>query len=392
MCAACSAQRKGKSQMSQPAIWSKGPLSLHRRHLEVVGKQQPTRTQLKDAARNILTFRDSGAWGIGDLIVIASALGAEDPVNEVIESLVRDRQMARKCFYVAKSIGVDDRVFDLWWNFYFAVYTFPADARNRLLKLAEEQHWTLDEFKKHLRDLRHNIRSDAQSFPEGQYGLLYVDPPWKYDDNSIDPTRRIENQYPTMDVDEIRTFADVDGRTVEDLAAKNSILYLWSTVPKLEEALSVMQAWGFEYRSGAVWVKDIPGMGYFFRQRHELLLVGVKGEPVLPAEDVRRDSVFEFPRSSEHSKKPDAVYSMLDEQYPKVPKIEIFARTERPDWVSWGNQISAAQEVQAVETAKTNDDVVTDSDEEQRKREAEKKKAPRLVKKGHGARSAAAAV
>lgn len=350
-------------------IWSKGPFALHRRHLEITSKQAATRQQLKDAAKTILTMRDSGAWGIGDLIVYAKSLGAEQPIDEVIENLVRDPQMARKCFYVANAVGVDDREHDLWWNFYFSVYTFPAEVRNRLLALCEENHWTLDEFKKHLRDLRHRVRQDTQSFPVGQYGLLYADPAWQYEEGTAHPDRQIENQYPTMDIDAIRTFADGEGRTVEDLAAKNCVLYLWTPAPKMEEALSVGAAWGFEYRTNAVWVKDLTGPGYWFRSRHELLLVFVKGDAIVPSEDLRRDSVFQYPRK-EHSAKPPEVYEMLEAQFPSTPKIELFARSTRDGWESFGNQLpETAAGADMPAELPTDDDGVPDTDAEQRARD-----------------------
>lgn len=67
-------------------------------------------------------------------------------------------------------------------------------------------------------------------------------------------------------------------KTLSIPSADNAVLFLWATAPKLKEALEVMEAWGFEYRTNAVWDKEIIGMGYWFRGQHELLLVGVKGE------------------------------------------------------------------------------------------------------------------
>ena len=86
-----------------------------------------------------------------------------------------------------------------------------------------------------------------------------------------------------------------------------------------------------------VWVKDRIGMGYWFRGRHELLLVAKRGAVSPPEESLRPDSVIEAPRG-EHSAKPEAVYEVLEALYPDSTKIELFARTARPGWTPWGTR------------------------------------------------------
>lgn len=370
--------------MSSAAIYSRGPLTLHRRHLSVDGKTPPTRAVLKTAAKDLLALNDSGAWGIGDLMKIAKELGAEEPVNEVIEDVVRDRQMARKRFYVAQAFNVDQRSFDLWWSFYYAVYTFPEDVKARLLKLAEDQRWSLDEFKKHLRGLRHSVRQESQTFPEGQYGLLYVDPPWKYDNEGVNGAA--VNHYPPMETEAIRNFSDDAGRTVQDLAAKNSVLYMWATNPFLEDAIGVGLAWGFEYKSNYVWVKDIQGPGFWNRGRHELLLIFTKGKAIPPAEDLRLDSVIQVAATGDHSAKPAIVYEMLETLHPKLPRIEIFARTERPGWSAFGNQLPTDADRANNEPAEAGDEQAARETERAAAGKSQKKKdaamEPRLVKGG----------
>jgi len=95
--------------------------------------------------------------------------------------------------------------------------------------------------------------SDAA--PLADFPVIYADPPWRYEDSTTSPNRFIENQYPTMDLDEICAMP------VASWAATDAILFLWATSPKLEEALQVMRAWGYEYRTNLVWIKDKIGMG-----------------------------------------------------------------------------------------------------------------------------------
>ena len=357
-------------------LWANGPLELHRRHLSVLPERKPTRGELAKAAKDILTIRDSGSWGLGDLIVLAEEMGSRDPVETVIEDLVKDRQQAQKCYYVSKAIAPEDRRFDLWWSFYFYVYTLPPDARDRLLQLAEDNHWKLDEFRAHVRGLRRNVRADTQKFPDGTFGLIYIDWPWKYDNQSEAGSGfngAAENHYPTMTVEEMRAFADPTGRTIADVAAKNCVMYAWATNPFVEDCIALAQAAGFEYKSNHVWVKELQGTGFWTRGRHELLLIFTKGSPIPPDESLRPDSVIEAP-SREHSEKPEIVYDMLETLYPKIPKIEVFARRERPGWASFGNQLPTEEEKTALP-----DDAPADSDEEQRSRD---RAAGKRAKKG----------
>jgi N6-adenosine-specific RNA methylase IME4 len=105
-----------------------------------------------------------------------------------------------------------------------------------------------------------------------------------------------------------------------------------------------MKAWGFVPNTGAVWVKESDGMGYWFRNRHELLLLGVKGKPPAPLPQNRPSSVI-FAQRREHSRKPDEVYEMLENMFPNFKKIELFARptNPRPGWTYWGNEVPLSQ-------------------------------------------------
>jgi N6-adenosine-specific RNA methylase IME4 len=165
-----------------------------------------------------------------------------------------------------------------------------------------------------------------------RYPILLADPPWMYEKNSETPTRQIENQYPTMSLEAIRAL------DVSRVAAKDCVLFMWATSPKLAEAMSVLQAWGFAYRTCAVWVKTQIGMGYYWRQKHELVLLGIRGEPTHPSPSARPASVIEAPRT-QHSAKPVELYEQIETMYPRLPKLEMFARKPRKGWAAWGNEV-----------------------------------------------------
>ncbi len=110
-------------------------------------------------------------------------------------------------------------------------------------------------------------------------------------------------------------------------------------MPKVREGLRVLEAWGFEYKTGLGWVKNKIGMGYYVRSRLELVLIGTKGEMSLPEIERRPDQVIEAPRR-EHSRKPDELYEIIERMYPNGRYLELFARRTRPNWTSWGNELA----------------------------------------------------
>lgn len=168
-----------------------------------------------------------------------------------------------------------------------------------------------------------------QPIPDRKYGVIYADPPWRYD-FSATTSRDIENQYPTMELEEIMCLQAIEA------ADDDSVLFMWATSPKLKEALKVIEAWDFEYKTCAVWCKDKIGMGYYFRQQHELLLVATKGSPIVPDPANRISSIIEADRTK-HSTKPDIFYSIIDSMYPNINKLELFSRgNDRPNWTGWG--------------------------------------------------------
>lgn len=185
-------------------------------------------------------------------------------------------------------------------------------------------------------------KDNANKLPdEKSYTVILADCPWRYDFAETD-NRKIENQYPTMDVDELKKFkvefANGKKKLIDDIAAKDSVLFFWATAPKLREALTVLEAWGFEYKTHAVWDKEKIGMGYWFRGQHELLLVGTKGKMPAPADSSRVSSIIRSPRNK-HSEKPEEVYELIEKMYPKAARVEVFARIEREGWDSLGNQL-----------------------------------------------------
>lgn len=174
-----------------------------------------------------------------------------------------------------------------------------------------------------------NSIADLEDEDDKRYNVILCDPPWRYDFAET-KNREIENQYPTMTLEEIK------GLNVP--ADDDCVMFMWATAPKLEQAFEVLKAWGFTYKTCAVWDKELIGMGYWFRGQHELLLVGVRGSPGVPAPENRFSSVIRARREG-HSKKPDRVYEMIEKMVPNKNYLEMFARRKRENWSVWGNQV-----------------------------------------------------
>lgn len=176
-----------------------------------------------------------------------------------------------------------------------------------------------------------NLNEDLLSVATGKYQVIYADPPWTYS-FSATRSRSIESHYDTL------SLGDICNMPVERIADDDAVLFLWTTAPKLEESLQVIKSWRFKYKTHAVWDKVHIGTGYWFRGRHELLMVATRGEVKPPADSVRVSSVIRASRTR-HSAKPAMVYEYIEQWYPCKRKIELFARVRRSGWDSFGNEI-----------------------------------------------------
>ena len=218
-----------------------------------------------------------------------------------------------------------------------------STTKERIKKVLEEANEKLKEsvktrktsliyaFNKVLRVEKHE---DPPPLPEGVFDVIYADPPWEY----YLPLRGApDTHYRTMSLVDIMGL-EVDGVPITEKFAENAILFLWATNPQLEGALEVVRSWGFEYKTNMVWVKNKIGTGYYFRAKHELLLLATRGDIPPPVEANRPPSVLFSPRE-EHSKKPDEVYDYIEVMYPNRRYLELFARNHREKWISWGLEI-----------------------------------------------------
>ena len=175
------------------------------------------------------------------------------------------------------------------------------------------------------------------ALPDKRYGVLYADPPWAWTAYSsvTGLDRAGEAHYSTLGLDDLKRL------DVAAIAAADSVIFLWATAPADDQALALMAAWGFAYKTCFVWAKDRAGAGYWNRNQHELLRVGTRGAIPASAPGTQWRSLIHAP-VGRHSEKPAIFYDLIEAYFPTLPRIELFARSRRPGWDAWGLEAPSA--------------------------------------------------
>lgn len=172
------------------------------------------------------------------------------------------------------------------------------------------------------------------------FGTILADPPWQFQNKTgkVAPEHKRLARYSTMTLD------DICALPVESVCADTAHLYLWVPNALLPEGLSVLTAWGFQYKSNLVWHKvrkdggpDGRGVGFYFRNVTEVILFGVRGKNARTLAPGRSQVNIIRSMKREHSRKPDEQYGII-EACSSGPFLEMFARGPREGWTTWGNQ------------------------------------------------------
>ena len=238
--------------------------------------------------------------------------------------------------WVARHVEISTRVENLSWSHHREVAKLHETPDVQRALLEQAVGLSVTDFKALIRARLHDTKVAAiaaGTLTHAEYDVVCADPPWQYDNSGFDQSAA--NHYPTLDVQAICDLVDTDPTFPK--FADPSVLFLWATSPLLPAAVTVLTAWGFEYKACLVWVKDrAPGLGWWLQTRHELLLVGARGSST-PLEKV--DSVITAAVSA-HSLKPIEAYAAIDRMFPPgLRRVECFARQPRPGWDVWGNEV-----------------------------------------------------
>lgn len=199
------------------------------------------------------------------------------------------------------------------------------DRRSRLV-----QNGPLDKLKKSFEKPSESkgVLTLNELVESGQkFSTIYADPPWQYGNQAT--RSATDGEYSTMSYEKISSLP------VAKLTSENAHLHLWATNGFIHEALHLIEAWGFGYKSCFVWIKTQMGIGNYWRVSHEFLLLGVKGS--LTFADHSLISWAEAKRTR-HSAKPEAVRQFIERASPP-PYLELFGRRLVRGWTVFGNQI-----------------------------------------------------
>ena len=174
-----------------------------------------------------------------------------------------------------------------------------------------------------------------------KYQIIYADPCWQYKDKSKSHGGGAESHYPCMSIKELCAL------NVKDIAAEDSVLLMWVTMPMLEVGFEVIKAWGFKYKTCAfTWVKTnkdksiYMGMGRHTRGNAEICLLATKGKGV-PRKNAGIYNT-QLHQRGRHSEKPDTFRDNIISLYGiDTTRIELFARKTSSDWDVWGNEVES---------------------------------------------------
>jgi N6-adenosine-specific RNA methylase IME4 len=172
------------------------------------------------------------------------------------------------------------------------------------------------------------VDSPEKTVEKAKFATIVIDPPWDWgDEGDVNQMGRAKPDYSTMSIDQLAALP------VGAMADEDCHLYLWITNRSLPKGFRLIDSWGFRYITAITWVKPHFGMGNYFRGQTEHVLFAVKGSQPLKRKDL--GTVFSAPRGKGHSGKPSEFYDLVESASPG-PYLELFSRSERSDWVAWG--------------------------------------------------------
>jgi N6-adenosine-specific RNA methylase IME4 len=281
-------------------------------------------------------------WWIGDWLNYGERAYGET-YAQALEETDRALSTLQGAKWVAARVEPCRRRQEVPYSIHCEVASLPAEQQEAVLREAERDGLTVREVRTKVRALK--PAPHVPALPTGKYRILYADPPWQYRDELIEGYGAAEHHYRTLTLEQLQSLKDDAGQFVGDLAADAAVLFLWATSPLLDDALTIITAWGFEYKTSFVWDKVKHNFGHYNSVRHELLLVATRGS-CTPDNATLFDSVQSIERTDRHSEKPEEFRKIIDALYSqpsgRVDRIELFRRGEAPNgWHVWGNEADA---------------------------------------------------
>lgn len=290
---------------------SQRSMAAVRRATLKVGDNQHTRGSANFPTLPALTQAEAAKqFRVSDRSIRHAAVVRGSAVPELIEAVERDLIPVSKAASIAKADSI-----------------FQADVVRRVRDENLKPTEALRQAKKEL------VPAHVARLPEGKYRVIYADPPWQYNDSRQTGDHRETTgaltHYADMSLEEMK---ELD---VAALAADDSVLLCWATFPLLEDALCLVKAWGFKYKTAFVWDKGHGAFGTYHDAEAELLFICTRGS-CTPDSTTKEKQVHRFARGR-HSEKPEQWRGLIDRLWKHGPRIELFRRGTAPDgWSVWG--------------------------------------------------------
>ncbi len=321
--------RKGLSEAEKRKLARE--LNVSRRHLTTAQKQAVIADQLRDTP-SISSRAIAAMLGVDDKTVakVRRELIETAEIPQLEQTTGRDGK-DRPARRPIKTAFVPDRP------------NVREYMRGAKIIRAEQQKAAHAVRLAHMDMVAERGRTNAPAKLARKYPIYYLDPPWRFGVRSEVTGREksAENHYPTMTTDEIvALLVDLIG------GDEPGVIFCWGTNPMLPDALRVMDACGFTYVHHWIWDKEVAGTGYWGRDRHELLLIGRRGDVAAPLPGTQPETVHRE-RKGGHSAKPGYFAEQIERLYPGIAKLELFCRSPRHGWDAWGFEAAPTDEVTA---------------------------------------------
>jgi N6-adenosine-specific RNA methylase IME4 len=315
----------------------------------------------KDIGERLSSVEQSIMWWIGDWW----AYGENrkwGKGEDVAEALGINYQTARDAGWVSNKFELSRRRDNLSWSHHREVARLDPDMADTMLADAGEHNWSRNDLRRHVTQAKitaqllaeepsgstcvvadlYRLAARIEAGQQPPFGAIYLDPPWRYGNQA---TRASTGKHYKGVIDENgkeiqpaagMTVEEIEALPIKKLMAKDAHIHMWTTNAFQFETPRLFAAWGFEYRSTLVWVKPQMGIGNYWRNSHEYLQTGIRGD----AKRFRDRSLKSWVLSNrgKHSAKPGLVRAYI-ERASAGPYIELFARQDVEGWAVWGNQI-----------------------------------------------------
>jgi N6-adenosine-specific RNA methylase IME4 len=259
--------------------------------------------------------------------------GEEAPVGPILDQRGRARE------HVSSTVGVSTGYVAAAKHILQADPELATAVRSGAMTIPQANRALVDRDKAARREENRRLVDAAPSADRligtARFATIVIDPPWDWQDEGYKSAfGRKQPPYATMSLEKIRALP------VPDLADEDAHLYLWATSRILRHAFPILDHWGFRFASLLTWCKPTIGLGSYFRNSTEPVLVGVRGSQPLLRHDV--GTWFEAPRGPKgHSSKPDRFYEIVESCSPG-PILEMFGRRGRDGWSVWGAEAPVA--------------------------------------------------